>query len=178
MGVTKIRAELKEDFPAIRALIVATMRTLTADLVALIRQSPGYVPELSRVAVSRSGDVIGYVMLNRVELVGDKTWSVLSLAPLAVTPTRQRTGIGTDLVNNVLLVADGLGEKMVVVLGHAAYYPRFGFLPGRTMGVAPPWRSPLPDDVWMARPLANYASEMRGTIRYPPSYAATESVPT
>ncbi|MFZ0994782.1 MAG: N-acetyltransferase [Candidatus Dormiibacterota bacterium] len=172
------RPELEDDFPAIRELIAATMRILTADLVELIREGDGYVPQLSRVAVNQAGEVVGYVMLNRVELVGDKTWSVLSLSPLAVTPTLQRAGIGSALVNDVLSVADELGETMVVVLGHAAYYPRFGFLPARKMGIAPPWHSQLPDDVWMARPLANYDPEMRGVISYPSTYATTESVPT
>jgi predicted N-acetyltransferase YhbS len=94
-------------------------------------------------------------MLNRVELVGAETWSVLSLRPLAVTPELQRSGIGSALVNDALSVANELGEGAVVVLGQASYYPRCGFVQTRELGIEAPWHSQLPDEVSMALPLAN-----------------------
>jgi predicted N-acetyltransferase YhbS len=177
LSVVEIRPERPADFPAIREIIVETMRTLTTDLVDLIRESEDYIPQLSRVAVAASQEVVGYVMLSRVKLMGTRTWSVLSLAPLAVRERLQRSGIGTALVHEVVEAADQTGELAVVVLGHADYYPRFGFAPARQLGIEAPWRSHLPDGVWMALPLAKYMPDVRGTVVYPLAYTITDRVP-
>jgi predicted N-acetyltransferase YhbS len=177
LGLVEIRPERPDDFPAIREIIAATMRTLTADLVDLIRDSKDYIPQLSRMAVTASHEVVCYVMLSRVKLEGTHTWSVLSLPPLAVRERLQRSGVGSALVHDVVRADDQPGELAVVFLGHAAYYPRFGFVPARKLGIEAPWHSHLPDGVWMALPLAKYAPEMRGTVLYPPAYTITESVP-
>jgi hypothetical protein len=60
------------------------------------------------------------------------------------------------------------GEALICLLGHADYYPRFGFVPARGPGVLPPraW----PDASWMALPLAAWAPDMRGTVRFPPAF--------
>jgi len=143
--MVEIRAERPDDFPVIREIISETMRTLTADLVDLIRESADYMPQLSRVAVTASQEVVGYVMLSRVKLMGTRTRSVLSLAPLAVRERLQRSGIGSALVHDVVEAADQTGELAVVFLGHADYYPRFGFAPARQLGIGAPWRSHLPE---------------------------------
>ena len=51
----------------------------------------------------------------------------LALAPMAVLPEQQRRGIGSLLVREGLDLCRDNGEKIVVVLGHPDYYPRFGF---------------------------------------------------
>ena len=55
------------------------------------------------------------------------------------------------------MLAEG-GCPFIVVLGHAAYYPRFGFVPASTYGVSCVW--PVPNDVFMIRVLD--ASAMQG----------------
>ena len=40
------------------------------------------------------------------------------------------------------------GAELVVVLGHPAYYPRFGFAPAAALGLTCKW--PVPADAFMA----------------------------
>lgn len=134
----RCRAEVAGDSPAIRTMIARITRPHTSDLVDRIRGSDRYVPELSRVAVGDDGEIIGFVMLSRLEVLGDAPWSALSLAPLAVMESHQRTGVGSYLTQDALRHADDLGESVVIVLGHPSYYPHLGFVPATGLGIYPP----------------------------------------
>jgi predicted N-acetyltransferase YhbS len=57
---------------------------------------------------------------------------------------------------------------LVALLGHATYYPRFGFEPARAIGIEPP--RPWPDEHWLALRLAGWTPRLRGTVRYPPAF--------
>ena len=63
----------------------------------------------------------------------------MGLAPLAVLPDRQRQGIGSQLVRRGLNILRERGCPFVVVVGHPEYYPRFGFEPASTRGLASQW---------------------------------------
>lgn len=93
----RFRAEQAGDIPAIRTMIARIMRPQTADLVDRIRGSDRYIPELSRVAVGDDEEIVGFVMLSRLEVLADRPWSALTLAPLAVLESHQRTGVGSSL---------------------------------------------------------------------------------
>ncbi|MBI3098214.1 MAG: N-acetyltransferase [Planctomycetes bacterium] len=93
----------------------------------------------------------------------------LALAPMAVRPGFQRRGIGSDLVRAGLDRASALGHRIVIVLGHPEYYPRFGFRPARPLGIEPPFL--VRDEVFMALELFPGALDgVRGTVRYPPVF--------
>lgn len=93
----------------------------------------------------------------------------LALAPMAVRPEFQRRGIGSALVRAGLDSARSLGHRVVIVLGHPRYYPRFGFRPARPLGIDPPF--PCRDEVFMALELVPGALVgVRGTVRYPPAF--------
>jgi putative acetyltransferase len=79
-----------------------------------------------------AGEIVGHVMLSAL----DAPMPALALAPLAVVPARQRTGIGTRLVETALSIARERGWAAVVVLGDPAYYCRFGFTPEAARGFA------------------------------------------
>lgn len=128
-------------------------------------------------AVNGAQEVVAYVMFSRVEPVGDNSWSVMALALRAVAGRLQRCGIGSALVHEALSVADRRGEAAVIVLGHTSYIPRFGFSQARYLGIAAPRNWHLPDEVWMALPLATHRTGLRGTVVYPPAFAITKSVP-
>jgi len=55
-------------------------------------------------------------------------------------------------------------EPLICLLGHASYYPRFGFEPARSLGIEPPvaW----PDEAWQALRLPAWTPDLRGTARY------------
>jgi predicted N-acetyltransferase YhbS len=169
--------EIPVELPAIRRIIAATIRPPTGGLVDLLRESDGYIAERSRVAVNGAQEAVGYVMFSRAELVGDNTWSVMALALRAVAERLQSSGIGSALVQEALSVADRRGEAAVIVLGHTSYIPRFGFSQARHLGIAAPRSWHLPDEVWMALPLATYRTGLRGTAVYPPAFAIIKSMP-
>jgi putative acetyltransferase len=90
---------------------------------------------------------------------------------MAVLPERQRQGIGSALVRQGLAACRSLGVGVVVVVGHAGYYPRFGFRPAGPFGLR--CRYDVPDDVFMAVEVTPGAlPACRGTVRYRPEFDA------
>lgn len=62
-----------------------------------------------------------------------------------------------------------LGHKIVILLGHPAYYSRFGFLPARVKGLEVP--IPAPDEAFMALELIPGALDgINGMVIYPPEF--------
>lgn len=96
-----------------------------ASLVEALRDL-GFV-ELSLVA-ERDGRVLGHLLFSAIRVIaGSATLKALSLAPLAVLPEFQRSGIGTQLVEEGLQRCREHGHQIVLVLGHPEFYPKFGF---------------------------------------------------
>jgi putative acetyltransferase len=66
---------------------------------------------------------------------------------MAVLPAHQRLGIGSRLVAAGLDACRQRGNRMVLVLGHPDFYPRFGF----SAKLARPLESPFGGGAaWMA----------------------------
>jgi len=168
-----IRAEGPADFAAIGEVNrLAFGGEGEASLVAKLREWPGFIPGLSLVAV-KAGQVVGHILISPVEIApeGDAALAVtvLSLAPMAVLPEFQNQGIGSALVRRGLDEARRLGHKIVVVVGHPHYYPRFGFEPARPRGLEAPF--PVPDEAFLVLELVPGAlAGVRGTIIYPPAF--------
>ena len=96
-----------------------------AKLVDALRDG-GFV-EVSLVA-ERDGEIVGHILFSRVGIVTNVgSVDALSLAPVAVLPSHQRQGIGSGIVEAGLKACRERGHKIVVVLGHPEFYPRFGF---------------------------------------------------
>ncbi|WP_131763948.1 GNAT family N-acetyltransferase, partial [Actinomadura fibrosa] len=89
----------------------------------------------------------------------------LALAPVAVLPAYQRQGAGGAAVEAALAAAAGRGERLVVVLGHPEYYPRFGFERASRHGVTAPFE--VPDEALMALVLDGPGPVPSGAIEYP-----------
>lgn len=167
----KVRTEIAEDAPAVAGVLTAAFgRPDEAQMVEAIRASAEYVPELAFVAEDE-GEVVGNVMLSYVGLAGSDR-RLLELAPLAVSPERQREGIGGALTRAALAAADGRGEPLVLVLGHPGYYVRFGFRRSDELGIEPP--QPAWHAAFMVVPLAAYDPSLRGRIVFPPSFGHVE----
>jgi putative acetyltransferase len=120
---------------------------------------------LSLVAVE--GDrILGHIFFSPVEIGGLSGVEAMGLGPMAVLPDFQRKGIGAALVAAGLRELEKSGCAVVVVLGHAGYYPRFGFVPASRFRLKSQWPG-IPDDVFMARFLRNEkAGLVNGTVRY------------
>ena len=135
VGVT-IRPEIPADFGAIRELLVLAFSPEdVATLVENLRKTPGYVPDLALVAV-HDGAVIGHVMFTQIEIESDSgNTPAMTLAPLAVHPTWQRQGVGSMLARHGLQLCHQIGHRIVTVIGHSTYYPKFGFVQSVPLGI-------------------------------------------
>jgi putative acetyltransferase len=98
---------------------------------------------------------------------GNGAVSAVALAPLAVSPEQQCRGVGGQLIRHGLDWLRERGEQVVIVLGHPAYYSRFGFSSDRARSLA----SPFPAEAFMALELLPGALDgMRGRVRYPDAF--------
>jgi predicted acetyltransferase len=94
---------------------------------------------------------------------GNPALRIMGLAPVAVLPERQRQGVGSALVRAGLEQCRQLGA--VVVLGHHAYYPRFGFSPSTRFGIGCEYD--VPADAFMVFELhAGFLRGASGKVRY------------
>lgn len=85
-----------------------------------------------------------------------------------MVPSAQDRGAGSAVIRAALEAARARGENLVLVLGHPAYYPRFGFVPASRFGIRAPFG--VPDEAMMALALAPDAPVPSGTIRYPAAF--------
>lgn len=67
---------------------------------------------------------------------------------MAVHPDRPRQGIGSQLVRQGLDILRDRGCPFVVLVGHSAHYPRFGFEPASRRGLVCQWDE-VPDESFM-----------------------------
>lgn len=141
-----------------------------ANLVDALRDG-GYA-DVSLVA-EIDDKIVGHILFSRISInISVGTVEAVSLAPMAVHPSHQRRGIGSRLVGVGLEACRERGHKIVVVLGHPDFYPRFGF----SAELARPLENPFGDgEAWMAMELVpGTLSCVKGRVEYPPPFMAFE----
>lgn len=159
------------DAAAIREVLLAAFPTAEeADLVDALRaDDAAWIPELSLVATGEDGAVLAHALLTRCTVGGEPA---LALAPCAVVPAHQRQGAGSAAIRAALAAAtrraEQGGENLVVVLGHAEYYPRFGFTPAADAGVLAPFD--VPPEAFMSLALAPARPVPQGLVGYPTAF--------
>lgn len=114
--------------------------------------------------------VVGHILFSPVDLVGDDSGVRLAgLGPMAVTPARQGSGVGSLLVTEGLKRCMEEGYDAVVILGYPEYYPRFGFSPAIKYGIRSEYV--VPEEVFMVRELREKSLRgISGTVRYHPAF--------
>lgn len=112
------------------------------------------------VAEEEGGRVVGHVIFTPalIALPGREVRG-MGLGELAVLPEVQRRGIGTSLGRAGVAMLRDSGACFSIVVGHARYYPRFGYRPGSELGLRCQWEK-VPDETFMA--LVFDESAMRG----------------
>ena len=167
--MASVRPELPHDAEAIRDVHLQAFAPSEAEarLVDLLRDAGDLELELTLVAVEGE-QVVGHIAYSRARLASGH--EVLALAPMAVRPERQRRGIGDALVRESLHRAQATRFPLVVVLGHAAYYPRFGFGPAADLGIEAPFD--VPPESWMALQLPAYEPGARGVVGYAAAFSS------
>ncbi|MHB8961078.1 MAG: GNAT family N-acetyltransferase [Candidatus Limnocylindrales bacterium] len=167
-----IRLETPGDEPGVRRVHAAAFPgPEEAAIVDEIRQlAPAGWQSI--VAVDRSGDIVGHVLLSPCPVEddhGNRVGEVLALRPIGVLPEMQYRGVGSALITAAVSLAIARGVPALVLLGQPAYYPRFGFMPARSCGLQPP-ADAWPDAAWMARLLPAWQDGLRGRVRYPRAF--------
>jgi putative acetyltransferase len=162
-----LRSELDADRDALRQVHrLAFGRDIEATLVDELRT--GRYVRVSVVA-EINGQVVGHILFSDLAIVtAEGVVPALALAPLAVLPEHQRQGVGSALTRRGLEVARDSGHRIVVVLGHPAYYPRFGF----SAELARRLESPYSGPAFMALELVDGALDaVTGRLEYAPPLA-------
>lgn len=131
----RVRQELPRDFDAVHDILARAFPTdAEARLVDVLRGRTH--PQVSLVAETREGEIVGHILFTPVEIRSDAgTSSAAGLGPMAVSSAHRRRGFGSALAKAGLAACRAVGELVVVVLGHPSYYARFGFEPAWDRGL-------------------------------------------
>jgi putative acetyltransferase len=166
-----VRLEESRDIDAIRAVNrLAFGQEDEAALVDALRDG-GYVR--ASLVAEVEGRVIGHILFSDLPIITEAdTVPALALAPMAVLPEFQHLGVGSELVKRGLNVCRERGHRIVVVLGHPQFYPRFGFSPALGAQLT----SPFPGgEAFMALALVSGALDgVEGRVEYPSPFGRWE----
>ena len=188
MADFRVRAALAADAPAIDGVHRAAFPAdLEARLVALLTERGKAVVSL---VAEEAEQVVGHILFspatvgpisrtgpgsgNSLSLGGSGSArqaepTGLGLAPVAVLPSFQHRGIGSALIRAGLAECLRLAAPWVVVLGHEAYYPRFGFAPASRWNLTCDYGV---SDAFQFLPLTDAASATHGgRVSYAPEFA-------
>lgn len=158
-----IRDAEPEDALAIRAIVASAFgRADEARLVERLRADGDAFIEL--VAEDEdSGELIGSILFSplAIDRPGE-TLTALALAPVAVRPDRQKDGVGSALIRAGIEQARFAQAPAIILLGHPAYYPRFGF----SAAAAESLDAPFSGSSFMALELEPGALRAGGSVRY------------
>lgn len=159
-----VRPERLSDTDQVRELLgLAFGGPEEAGIVDRLRGSPGSIA----LVATDADAVVGHILLTPARVEGRDT-RVATLGPMAVRPPRQREGIGARLIAAGLAACADAGYAAVVVVGHPAYYPRFGFRRGTTFGLRCGFE--VPDEAFMALELDPGALAGGGEVRFAPEF--------
>ncbi|MGE0596809.1 MAG: GNAT family N-acetyltransferase [Hyphomonadaceae bacterium] len=156
-----IRDAAPADYPGIRAVVRhAFGQADEADLVDQLRADGDALVEL----VAASGFALqGHILYSPLVIERDgEEIAAAALAPVAVLPGVQRSGLGKALIEAGNARCGALGMQAIIVLGHPAYYPRFGFSAAAAESLNAPFSGPA----FMALELRPGALRAGGRVRY------------
>ncbi len=163
----EIREERADDIAAVRDLNRRAFgQDQESNIVDALRANGAAL--LSLVA-TLNDRVVGHIMYSPLSI--DGKFEGAALGPMAVFPECQRRGIGSKLIKagNRKLKDDGC--PFIIVVGHADYYPRFGFKPASEHGIKCEWD--VPDNVFML-PVLDQAkmAGVAGLAKYRPEFSS------
>src|SRR5581483_2328018 len=142
------------DGPAEAALVDA-LRVQAAPVISLVADA--------------DDAVVGHILFSPVTLDRRADLRFMGLGPMAVAEGYRRRGIGSALVREGLAACRQIGVDAVVVVGHPAYYARFGFSPASRFELTCEYD--VPDDVFMACELSPARlAGASGVVTYHPAF--------
>jgi putative acetyltransferase len=159
-----IREEQQGDIAAIREINdQAFGQTQEGEIIDQLR---GCCEELVSLVATEGEKIVGHILFSPAIIEGDgEEVRGMGLAPMAVLPEYQRQGVGSMLVQKGIEKIREMGYPFIIVLGHAEYYPRFGFEQASIYGIKSQWD--VPDEAFMVMILdSGIMSGVSGTGRY------------
>jgi len=165
-----IAEERPEDIDGIRRVNQAAFKgDYEADVVDRLRRNCADILSL----VAKDGNhIVGHILFSPAYIVPAEGEAVngMGLAPLAVQPEFQGQGIGAALSREGMARMKAAGYPFVIVLGHPAYYPRFGFTRASAYGILSTFEN-VPDDAFMICVFDPAALQgVRGVAHYRPEF--------
>ena len=169
-----IRAETPSDRQSIyRVAQAAFERPAEAELLDRLREDHALL--LNQVALL-DGEIVGQAAYSLLTIDdGDRLHRQPALGPIAVLPAHQGRGIGSALVRAGLAAMRQAGYGLLFLVGHASYYPRFGFQPAQPLGFSSDYVQPggAHEHFMLAILDADSPqSQIRGHVRYHRAFAA------
>lgn len=170
-----IRQEKPEDYKAVFLLVKKAFESDEFSdhkehiLIEHLRESTTFIPELSIVAEQKN-KIVGHILLTKVKIKNNRNeFESLALAPVSVLPKYQGKGIGGLLIKQAHLKAKKLGYRSIILLGHANYYPRFGYQLAHEFGIELPFD--VPKENCMAIEITkNGLKGVQGMVEYPKEF--------
>lgn len=132
------------------------------DLVSRLRADDDVMFEL---VAEAEGQIVGHILFSR--LWADHPGLFAAMAPVSVRPGLQRAGTGGALIRTGLEYCKEFGARGVVVLGHPAYYPKFGFTAEAAARIASPYSG---SPSFMALALEDGAFDAPLSVAYPDAF--------
>lgn len=167
-GAVEIRSERPDDVEAILEVNrQAFAQEQEGRIVDALRTNGAVV--LSLVATI-DGAIVGHIMfspLRAAQVTG------VALGPMAVLPACQRRGIGSKLVQRGLVQLREEACPFVALIGHAEFYPRFGFRPAADLGMTCEWD--VPAEAFMVNVLDPAVTDrLAGRVMFRPEFSTVE----
>lgn len=164
-----IRPEIKKDAPAVYWINQQAFGR--KDEAKLVQALQANCDTLSLVAKTEDGQAIGHILFSpaTIQYEGRTLLHGMALAPLAVLPAYQKQGIGGQLVRAGITAVRQTPATFIMLLGHADYYPRFGFVPSIQYGIQCEFN--VPPEAFMLLPLQDGVLDgVQGTAVYRPEF--------
>jgi putative acetyltransferase len=172
MTRTIVRAAVRpDDEKGILTAVAAAFSDATRDAseeLTIVRATWAATDADHRIELVAAADhddtVVAHVLAAPGNIDGAPT-SVAGVAPVCVAPSHQGRGIGTAVMETLVVAATARGWPLLVLLGDPAYYTRFGFEAAGPLGLtyAP---AGVGSPHFLARRLDSYDARLRGAFTY------------
>lgn len=137
-----IRRETPADYVEVYILVKSAFATTPdsdgdeQDYLNELRQKDTFIPELSLLAESKDGKIIGQIVLYQTDITTPQgKLTELVLSPISVHPDYFRRGVARRMIDRALGIAKEMGYKAVFLCGEPGIYSWLGFSPSRHYGI-------------------------------------------
>ena len=163
----QIREAKIEDYKDIKNLYFQAFNDLEAELVSQVAvnllHDKSTINIISLVAIDNDA-IIGHTAFSPIFLDKKDRHFGYILAPLAVSLTHQKKGVGSTIVKHGLDIITSFGAFIVFVYGAPQYYSKFGFKTDLAQKFTPPYSLQYPEG-WQAMKLNSAVFPQGGKIK-------------